>query len=64
MARISNYQLDQSIQDNDLLLASDANDSNKSKNITVGSLKSYIIPPGGTAGQVLRSDGAGGVYWG
>tara|TARA_R100001509_G_C4724721_1_gene167718 strand:+ start:345 stop:545 length:201 start_codon:yes stop_codon:yes gene_type:complete len=63
MPRIQSYDKDTQITDNDILLASDSNDSNKTKNISIGDLKAYIIPSGGTAGQVLKSDGAGGVYW-
>jgi len=64
MARISKYNVDISINDSDTLLSTDGDDSNKTKVITLLDLKRYIIPEGGQAGQVLKSDGQGGVYWG
>ena len=63
MPRIETYVKDQQISDTDILLGSDGDDSNVTKNYTVGDLKAYIIPSGGQAGQVLKSDGLGGVYW-
>ena len=63
MPRIQKYDADTQITDNDLLLSADADNANQTKNISIGDLKQYIIPTGGTAGQVLRSDGIGGVYW-
>lgn len=63
MPRIQKYEKDDQISDNDILLASDSNSYNQTKNISIGDLKAYIIPSGGTAGQVLKSDGIGGVYW-
>jgi len=63
MPRILKYDTDTSISDNDILLGSDGDNSNITKNFTVGDLRRYVIPTGGQAGQVLKSDGAGGVYW-
>ena len=63
MPRINKYTLDTNLQDGDTLLCTDVNDSNKSKVITLENLRDFIIPPGGLAGQVLKSDGNGGVYW-
>ena len=63
MPRIEKYQKDNQISDTDVLLGSDADNLNQTKTFTVGDLKAYIIPSGGQAGQVLKSDGAGGVYW-
>lgn len=63
MPRIIKYEKDNQISDSDILLGSDGDNLNQTKNFTVGDLKAYIIPSGGQAGQVLKSDGAGGVYW-
>jgi len=63
MPRIIKYETDSNISDSDVLLGSDGDDNNVTKNFTVGDLKEYIIPSGGQAGQVLKSDGLGGVYW-
>jgi len=63
MARIKRYDIDIQLNDDDKLLCTDASDSSKSKLITLADLKNYIIPPGGQPGQVLKSDGAGGIYW-
>ena len=63
MPRILSYEKDTSITDNDILLGSDGDNLNVTKNFSIGELKTYIIPSGGTAGQVLKSDGIGGVYW-
>lgn len=63
MPRIFKYDLDSSVSDSDILLGSDGDNSNVTKKFTVGDLKAYIIPSGGTNGQVLKSDGNGGVYW-
>ena len=63
MPRILKYQKDTQITDSDILLGSDGNDLNKTKTFTIGDIRTYIIPDGGQAGQVLKSDGAGGVYW-
>jgi hypothetical protein len=63
MPRIETYVKDQQISDADVLLGSDGDDNNVTKKFTVGDLKAYIIPSGGQAGQVLKSNGLGGVYW-
>jgi hypothetical protein len=63
MPRIETYVKDQQISDADVLLGSDGDNNNVTKKFTVGDLKTYIIPSGGQAGQVLKSDGLGGVYW-
>jgi hypothetical protein len=63
MPRINSYQSDEVISDNDILLGSDANDGSKTKTYTISSLRSFILPAGGLAGQVLKSDGQGGYYW-
>jgi hypothetical protein len=63
MPRILTYEKDQQISDTDILLGSDGDNNNITKNFTIGDLKAYIIPSGGQAGQVLKSDGIGGVYW-
>lgn len=63
MPRIQRYETDSQITDSDVLLGSDGDDNNVTKKFTVADLKAYIIPSGGQAGQVLKSDGNGGVYW-
>ena len=63
MPRIQKYETDNQISDSDVLLGSDGDNSNVTKKFTVGDLKAYIIPSGGQAGQVLKSNGLGGVYW-
>lgn len=63
MPRISKYERDNVISDNDVLLGSDGDNENETKKFTIGDLKVYIIPSGGAAGQVLKSNGSGGVYW-
>jgi hypothetical protein len=63
MPRIIKYETDSNISDSDVLLGSDGDNENVTKKFTVGALKAYIIPSGGQAGQVLKSDGIGGVYW-
>ena len=63
MPRIETYEKDNQISDSDVLLGSDGNNNNITKKFTIGDLKAHIIPSGGQAGQVLKSDGAGGVYW-
>jgi len=63
MPRITKYQSDSVISDSDVLLGSDADSDNVTKKFSISDIKTYIIPSGGTAGQVLKSDGNGGVYW-
>ena len=63
MPRIQKYETDNQISDSDVLLGSDGDNNNVTKKFTVADLKAYIIPSGGQSGQVLKSDGAGGVYW-
>lgn len=63
MPRIEKYERDNQISDTDVLLGSDGDNNNITKKFTIGDLKVYIIPSGGQAGQVLKSDGIGGVYW-
>lgn len=63
MPRIVIYEKDTEISDDDILLGSDGDNLNQTKTFTIGDLRQYIIPSGGVAGQVLKSDGAGGVYW-
>ena len=63
MPRIQKYETDNQISDSDVLLGIDGDNSNVTKKFTVGDLKAYIIPSGGQAGQVLKSNGLGGVYW-
>jgi len=63
MPRIAKYDKDYQISDTDILLGSDGDNNNITKNFTIGDLKTYVIPSGGQAGQVLKSDGVGGVYW-
>jgi hypothetical protein len=63
MPRIVKYQKDNSISDTDVLLGSDAQDNSVTKKFTIGGIRAYIIPSGGQAGQVLKSDGSGGIYW-
>ncbi len=43
MARIETYDLDSLITSNDVILGSDGNNNNKTKNYLVGHLKNYII---------------------
>ena len=63
MPRIEKYSQDNSITDSDTVLGSDADSSNETKKYTMLDIKNFVIPSGGTAGQVLKSDGNGGVYW-
>ena len=46
MARISTYVLDAAITALDLLVGTDAEDANITKNYQVGSLQSFILAPG------------------
>lgn len=55
MARISQYQIDASISDEDQLLGSDAENSNATKRFTVGTLAAYIN------GESSGSPGSGTV---
>jgi len=63
MPSIKNYAIDNSINDDDLILGSDSADSNKTKTFRMADIKAYILPSGGALGQVLKSDGNGGTYW-
>ncbi len=49
MARISTYSLDASISADDLLVGSDAEDSNITKNYSIGALRSFI----GSGGNLI-----------
>ena len=63
MPRIEKYTQDTNITDNDTVLGSDADNANETKKFKMLDLKNFVIPSGGTAGQILKSDGNGGVYW-
>ena len=63
MPRIEIYTQDNLITDNDTVLGSDADSSNETKKFKMLDIKNFVIPSGGTSGQVLKSDGNGGVYW-
>lgn len=63
MPRIEKYSQDANITDNDTVLGSDADNANETKKFKMLDLKNFVIPSGGTAGQILKSDGNGGVYW-
>lgn len=63
MPRIEIYTQDTSITDDDTVLGSDADSANETKKYKMIDIKNFVIPSGGTAGQVLKSDGSGGVYW-
>lgn len=63
MPRIEIYTQDSSITDDDTVLGSDADSANETKKYKMIDIKNFVIPSGGTAGQVLKSDGSGGVYW-
>ena len=66
MARISQYQVDANISDNDQLIGSDAENANITKKFTVGDLAAYINgenseSPGGGTGTVTSVTGTGSV---
>ena len=64
MARISQYQVDTNISDNDQLLGSDAEDANVTKKFTVGDLSAYIngqSPGSPGSGTVTSVTGTGSV---
>jgi|14BtaG_2_1085337.scaffolds.fasta_scaffold137471_2 hypothetical protein len=61
--KIFKYELDNSISDEDLLLGSDAENSSKTKTYKVQDLVTFVVPPNPQPGDILKSDGEGGVYW-
>lgn len=67
MARISQYQIDASISNNDQLLGSDAENSNATKRFTVGALAAYIngessgSPGSGTVTSVTGTGSVSGI---
>lgn len=61
--KIFSYNEDNSISSNDLLLGSDVQSSSETKTFRVTDLVTFIIPPNPQTGDVLKSDGKGGVYW-
>ena len=78
MSNISSYSIDASVSYNDKLIGTDAEDSNKTKNYTIGSLLSMPLPSvpvyannaaaiaGGLAvGKIYRITGTdhAGVVW-
>jgi len=67
MARISQYQVDTNISDNDQLLGTDAEDANLTKKFTVGDLSAYIngqssgAPGSGTVTSVTGTGTVSGI---
>ena len=67
MARISQYQVDTNISDNDQLLGTDAEDANLTKKFTVGDLSAYIngqssgAPGSGTVKSVTGTGTVSGI---
>ena len=67
MARISQYQVDTNISDNDQLLGSDAENANITKRFTVGDLAAYIngessgAPGSGTVTSVTGTGTVSGI---
>jgi hypothetical protein len=67
MARISQYQVDTNISDNDQLLGSDATNANLTKKFTVGDLSTYIngqspgAPGSGTVKSVTGTGTVSGI---
>jgi hypothetical protein len=78
MSNISSYAVDGSVSYNDKLIGTDAEDSNKTKNFTIGSILAMPLPSvpvyanntaakaaGLTAGKIYRITGTdtAGVVW-
>ena len=57
MARISTYGLDASITAEDLLVGTDAEDTNITKNYKIGSLQSFVL----SQGLVEHADNAAAI---
>lgn len=66
MAKIKTYEQDTNISDDDLLIGTDAEDSNKTKNYSIGQLKDHIrlgspdriidVPTGTVIKTILKAD--------